>query len=472
MSAIRAVSLVIVSAGIGVALGFLSFVQQPRSFESTARLAMPGLKTEPALPADAWLAKCRAELTSGSVVDEIIHRDEIRLLPGVMHAGDVHRLIEQHTYVEAVDGLPLVVAVRYQSASPHECQMVLEALLTAYVGQQSARLRQEAGKTAWLLANARQALQRLYVLEPPVSKSAPAAPAVEPASGSAELERRRQELLAARAQLEQRLANLETPPADGPDPSAITVTSDSLPQAQPAGPDEAARTRLAELLKEQRELSQEVGPDHPRLKALQFEIELFKKYPAQQAKLLNEEKSLLDQYGPSHPKVKEFQQKLGELGMRPSAAAVSPAAVSPAAAPVAPAPEVRRAAEVEALKAAIRQNSDDEARLSREIEAARPRPAATPPAAKAPPEKPAAAQASTDEALRQMKAALERLAELAPLEPAAAPYLVAAPDIGRRLTPGPIPALVISGAAGMAVGIALAAIVAWVSLRAEARRGR
>jgi capsular exopolysaccharide synthesis family protein len=295
--------LVALGLTLGVIGGSLYYAEQPQVYASRAQLlvvkknadALPVPATDIRYDFDDYLTTHIALIKSPLVVGRAVKEYQLGELPAFAGGGDptsaiISALSASRDTGDSKEGTSKILNLSYRSSSAETCRKVLEAVIKSYQEILSESYRDVGLETYELIEKARRMLEKdLVVKEKAYWEFREKSPLVLTSKDRinihqqrlASIEAKRSALLVTQAELEAKIAALETALKHGVSEaarSAILAHMSRGTATDVSGSNASAglKDQFVGLLLQEQKLLDDYGPDHPRVQALHRSIQLLR----------------------------------------------------------------------------------------------------------------------------------------------------------------------------------------------------
>lgn len=289
--------LLVLGPVLGLALGFVYYGCLTPVYESRARVLVASQRPSAEAPNGAFgigyqdnhLATQILLIRSPRIVQQAVQAHRLGSLPSLSGTRIPAAQILESLAATQAPGHAQMIELTYRGTDPEQCATVLNAVIDSYQKfLDQARQHDSGGELVALVTRAKDELMadlrekedahRTFRRENPLLSGADDRPVHE--SRIAQIEAARSQLLITRSQLSAELQAIETALANGTPPEALLLTfqSGSRPTERAQPPSEFESDRLLPLVLERQRLLQDHGPDHPKVRALDRQIELARKH--------------------------------------------------------------------------------------------------------------------------------------------------------------------------------------------------
>ena len=288
--------LFLLGTALGMAVGYAGYRFQAPVFQSTARvLVVPENAADVAatLPLggglDGGLGTQILLIKSPLLIREAVESHNLAELESLVDSGNPVKAIQHGLAVAPAGDSASVIELTYQGRRADDCATILNAIVASYRDfLERAQKGADDEPDERLIQTRERLLAELREKEAAHEKfRAEAAAGPMGSSGAAAIQARIGQIEASRAQLlidridlEAQLEALESELAASRT-RADPVGKDPEPRRAPRQPTRSTPEALQSLLLQRRLLLQDYGPDHPRVKALDRQIEVAKQQAAQ-----------------------------------------------------------------------------------------------------------------------------------------------------------------------------------------------
>lgn len=286
--------LLLLFGGTGAALSYLYFLKQPPVYQSTCDILVTSEGKQQPIPFDGYNGSGSTKdrmphavlISSPLVVSKAVEKHELEKLPEFIGLGDPTRRIISELRVRPSEENPDVLYLSYSSGDPKTCQEVLAAVsnsYSAFLGESHQSISEDVVK---LISEAKDVLlKQLDEKEANYQKFRQDVPLIFGSDAIAknvhkerlgEIEGARSKLIISSREKKAELSSLEEALARGGNREALAIIIRANDREKSPTPLEAKSpaSELFPLLLEEQMLLEDLGPDHPKVKALQRRIDL------------------------------------------------------------------------------------------------------------------------------------------------------------------------------------------------------
>jgi polysaccharide biosynthesis transport protein len=295
--------LVILGLVLGAVGGSLYYTEQPQVYASRAQLlvvkknadALPIPTADARYDFDDYLTTHIALIKSPLVVGRAVRDSQLGNLPAFAGHGDpisaiIGGLSASRDTGDSKEGSSKVLNLTYRSSSAEACRTVLEAVIASYQHTLSESYRDVGSETYELIRRAGEVLQKdLAKKEEAYREFRQKSPLVLTSKDRinvhqqrlASIEAKRSALLVSEAELEAKIAALESAMNQGISEAARSailaqMSRGSATDVSGNNASVGLKDQYVGLLLQERKLLDDYGPDHPQVQAVRKRIQLLK----------------------------------------------------------------------------------------------------------------------------------------------------------------------------------------------------
>lgn len=286
--------LLLLFGGTGAALSYLYCLKQPPVYQSTCDLLVTSEGKQQAMPFEGYNGsggpgnRMPHAVLMGSplVVSKAVEKHELEKLPEFVGMGDPTRRIISELKVRPSDENTDVLYLSYRSGDPKTCQAVLAAVADSYstflgdthqsISEDVLKLITEAKDVLLGQLTEKEANYQKFRQEAPLIFGTDAVAKNVHKERLAEIEGARSKLIITSREKMADLSSLEEAVARGGNREALTliIRANDRNRDPLAKEPKSPASELFPLLLEEQMLLEDLGPDHPKVKALQRRIDL------------------------------------------------------------------------------------------------------------------------------------------------------------------------------------------------------
>lgn len=291
--------LLILFGGVGTGAAYLHFLKQPPIYQSSSTVLVTGDRQQQANPlgtesgfAQGITQTMPHQMLIGSplVVRKAVETHDLRKHPAFAGESDPASRIVRGLNVLADSKTPDVIRMSFRDSDPEVCQVALEAVLDGYRSYLGETHQTTSKDVAELIKEAKDVLlEQLETKEDEYHKFRQDAPLLFAKEEGAKnihqerlagIEQARSALLIALHEKTAELDSLKNAMARGGNREALALIINANKESRENGlPQEKSPvTELFPLLLDEQMLLETLGPDHPKVTAVQKRIEITRKY--------------------------------------------------------------------------------------------------------------------------------------------------------------------------------------------------
>ena len=290
--------LLLLFGGTGAALSYLYCLKQPPIYQSTCDLLVTSEGKQQAMPFDGYNGSVSSGdrmphsvlIGSPLVVSKAVEKHELEKLPEFVGMGDPTRRIIGGLRIRPSDTNQDVLYLSYSSGDPKTCQAVLAAVTDSYSAFLGATHQSISEDVLKLITEAKDVLLgQLTEKEAEYQKFRQEAPLIFGNDAIAknvhkerlsEIEGARSKLIITSREKMAELNALEEAIARGGNREALAliVRANDRDKDSPRLEQKSPASELFPLLLEEQMLLEDLGPDHPKVKATQRRIDLTRNF--------------------------------------------------------------------------------------------------------------------------------------------------------------------------------------------------
>jgi len=286
--------LLLLFGGTGAALSYLYCLKQPPIYQSTCDILVTSEGKQQPIPFDGYNGTVSGRdrmphavlIGSPLVVSKAVEKHELVKLPEFVGMGDPTRRINSELKVRPSEENTDVLYLSYRSGDPKTCQAVLAAVTDSYstflgdthqsISEDVLKLITEAKDVLLGQLTEKEVNYQKFRQEAPLIFGSDAVAKNVHKERLAEIEGARSKLIITSREKMAELSSLEEAVARGGNREALALiirandrNRDALAKEQ-----KSPASELFPLLLEEQMLLEDLGPDHPKVKALQRRIDL------------------------------------------------------------------------------------------------------------------------------------------------------------------------------------------------------
>lgn len=291
--------LLILFGGVGTGAAYLHFLKQPPTYQSSSTILVTGDRQNQANPlgTESTLAQGATptmphQMLVGSplVVRKAVEARDLRKNPAFAGGEDPVKRIVEGLHVLSDVKTPDVIRLSFQDTDPEVCRLSLEAVLEGYrsflgethetISEDVVKLITEAKDVLLTKMEEKEKGYRNFRQEAPLLFAKEAGATNIHQERLAGIEQARSALLIALHEKTAELDSLKNAMARGGNREALALIINANKESKESGlPQEKSPvTELFPLLLEEQMLLETLGPDHPKVTAVQKRIEITRKY--------------------------------------------------------------------------------------------------------------------------------------------------------------------------------------------------